>query len=129
MQDPILAGLVGATRQSTNLALPVTLLTRGLIAEGLLVSEARWLDELAAVLEAGGEAAAALGGVFRGARASVELAAAAGDSTGALVHLLAASIRSGTDVVATGLWRVALDAVDGWKLGAALPDRLRAVEG
>lgn len=129
MQDPILAGLVGATRESTDLALPVTLMTRGLVAEGLLVSEARWLDELAAILEGGSEALAALGGIFRGARAAVELATAAGDSTGELVHLLGASVRSGDHLVATGLWRVALEAVDGWKLGAALPHRLRAVEG
>lgn len=129
MQDPILGGLVGATRQSTELALPVTLMSRGLVVEGLLVSEARWLDELAALLEGGGETLVALGGIFRNARATVELATAAGDSTGEIVHLMGASVRSGDQLMATGLWRVALEAVDGWKLGAALPERLRAVEG
>lgn len=129
MQDPILAGLLNATRQSTDLALPVTVMSSGLVAEGLLVSEARWLDELAALLETGSDALVALGGIFRDARAAVELATAAGDSTGGIVHLMGAAVRSGEHLVATGLWRVTLEAVDGWKLGSALPERLRAVEG
>lgn len=129
MDDPILAGLVSAVRQNTATQLPVTLISRGLVAEGQLVAEARWLDELAHLLEAGSPAAAALAGVFRNASAAVEMAAAVGGETGELVHLMGATVRAGDVVVATGLWRLRLAAVDGWKLGRALPEQLRAVEG
>lgn len=129
MVDPILAGLVDATGRDTALALPVTILTRGVVAEGVLVSEARWLDEMATVLEAGGAGAAVLGGVFRAARVSVELAQVEGDAPGGVVHLVDARLSAGGQLVSVGLWRVQLAAVDGWKLGAALPQRLRVVEG
>jgi hypothetical protein len=129
VDDPILAGLVDAVRQHTALELPVTLLTRGLVAEGQLVAESRWLDELAAVLERGSPAAAGVGAIFRDAGAAVEMATAVGGETGELVHLMGASVRHGDVLVAAGLWRIRLAAVDGWKLGSALPAGLRAVEG
>ncbi len=129
MQDPILAGLVAATAQSTTLQLPVVLLSRGLTIEGHLVSEARWLDELANALEHGTSGTAEIGGIFRRARLSVEMADAVGDPTSPIVHLLGCTVRSGDRAMATGMWRVALEAVDGWKLGTALPPHLRAVEG
>lgn len=129
VQDPILAGLVSAAAQSTNLQLPVTLLSRGVTIEGQLVSEARWLDELANALEQGTAGTAELGAIFRRARMSIEMARAVGDDISPIVHLIAAIIRSGDRVTSAGMWRVRLDAVDGWKLGAALPQHLRAVEG
>lgn len=129
MQDPILAGLVSAAAKSTELQLPVTLVAAGLIVEGQLVSEARWLDEMASLLEAGSASAAELGAIFRGARASVEMAGAVGDPGSAIVHVIRSTVRSGREIVAVGLWRIRLEAVDGWKLGAAMPQHLRAVEG
>lgn len=129
MQDPILAGLVTAAAQSTTLQLPVTLLSRGVTIEGQLVSEARWLDELADALEHGTRGTAELGAIFRRARMSVEMAGVVGDQASPLLHLIATTLRFGDQVTATGMWRVRLDAVDGWKLGAALPQHLRAVEG
>lgn len=126
MRDPILAGLVTATSANSELEFPVVLLSGGLVIEGTLVSEGRWLDELAGMLEAGPGRAASFGRVFREAGAAVVMAAAVGDAGGGLVHLLGATIRSGAGLHGVGPWRLVLEAVDGWKLGRALPEAVRA---
>lgn len=120
MRDPILAGLASATAANSQIEFPVVLITGGLVVEGTLVAGARWLDEIAALLEAGGQRAASVGGVFRSAAAAVTIDAAVGGARdGEILHLLAATVRSAGRVEAVGHWRVALDAVDGWKLGTA----------
>jgi hypothetical protein len=128
VRDPILAGLVAGVRQHTATQVPITIISSGLVAEGQLVAESRWLDELAQVLEAGSPAAGAFGTIFRTASLAVEIDTAVGGDSDELLHLMGAVVRNGETVVATGLWRLRLDAVDGWKLGTALP-HLRAVEG
>lgn len=128
MSDPLLARFVAMVRDHSSLQLPVVVMSSGVIAEGHLVSEARWLDEMATVLEAGGAGAAAFGSWFREARAHVELAGAVGAGDDQRVHLMKAVLRSGGQLSSVGLWRIELGAVDGWKLGTALPDaQLRAV--
>lgn len=133
MSDPVLLGLISA---GAPLGLPLTLLSSGVVIEGVTTSEPAWFDRLAEVLEAPGtRSAAAVASGFRGIRMAVELEQiaqdAAGTSTGPEhVHLVDATLRSGGEVQSVGLWRVRIEAVDGWKLGAALPQHLRpAVQG
>lgn len=126
MRDPVLAGLL----TQAELGIPITLLSAGTVVEGVTTSEVRWFDQLAAALEAPGTpAAGAMAGGFRDVRMAVELTdIAAGGMPVEHLHLVEAQVRSGGRLVAVGLWRVAVDAVDGWKLGRALPGALRTAE-
>lgn len=126
MRDPILAGLVSATADNSELEFPIVLISSGLVIDGTLVSERRWLDELAGLLEAGPPRAALVGRVFREAAVSVGMAAALGDAGSGILHLAGASVHSGGQVEAVGLWRVAVDGVDGWQLGRARPEAVRS---
>lgn len=129
MGDPVLAGLVAGVGRSSTVLLPVTLMSRGLVIEGDLVAESRWLDELARLLDAGSPAVAELGRVFREAGVSSVMASAVGDNTSSeLLHLVSATVRAGQETLSTGLWRLRVDAVDGWRLGRSVAP-LRAVEG
>lgn len=124
MRDPVLAGMVAT---GAELGLPVTLLSRGSTIEGRLVTAERWFDLLAEALEAPGTPGAThVAGIFREVRMAIELEGVARGVAGIgrqtdRVHLVDAVVRSGGAVLAVGLWRLEIDAVEGWKLGLAVP--------
>lgn len=123
-RDPVLAGLL----TQAELGLPLTLLSGGVVVDGVTTSEVRWLDELAELLEVpGSPAAAGVARGFREVRMAVELQHVVTSEREVVewVHLMNAKVRSGGRLEAVGLWRVAVDAIDGWKLGEALPAALR----
>ncbi len=129
MRDPVLASMV-RTAGVTGLELPITLLVSGRTVDGVIVGQAKWLDLHAAALEApGSPAAAAVANVFREARMAVELDNVAEHAQIELIHMTGVTIRTGETLQAVGMWCVAMEAVEAWKLGSALPQRLRAVEG
>lgn len=129
MRDPVLAGIVGMAHDQ-GIELPVTLFVAGSTVEGVVVSEPRWMDRLAEVLEAPGSAGAgSIAQVFREIRMTVELHAITEPGLRDFVHLVDAVVRAGHELQSVGLWRIRVEDVTGWKLGPALPARLRAVEG
>lgn len=129
MRDPLLAAMVRSAGD-TGLELPISLLVSGSTVDGVIVAQTKWLDLLAAALEApGSPAASAVGKVFRELRMAVELHAVDDPREVELIHMTGVTVRTGETLQAVGMWCISIDAVEGWKLGAALPHRLRAVEG
>lgn len=126
MRDPVLGGMVA---NGARLGLPLTLLSGGVVVEGVTATEPAWFDRLAELLEApGSPGASEVAKAFRGIRMAVELdgiahEAEAGSAGADFVHLVDATLRAGGELQSVGLWRVDLDAVDGWKLGRALPTK------
>ncbi len=128
MRDPVLVALAGAA-DGSGIGLPVTLFVAGSTVEGVIVSEPKWMDRLAEILEAPGTPGTDMvAGVFREIRMTVELDSIAGPGARDFIHLVDVVMRTGEQLQSEGLWRIRLDAVLGWKLGSTVPG-LRAVEG
>lgn len=131
MTDPVLTGLLRVVQRDSAVQLPITLLSHGVVVEGLLVGDSRWHDEVARALDGVSDQVQVLADAFRENGLRYEMAAAVGDKAIGRIHLLEAVLRSGGQVVSVGMWSIETTAVDGWKLGSALPrpNPLRAVEG
>ena len=95
--DPVLRQLVHAINESEQAAVPVTVSAHGTLLTGALIAERRYFSELVE---------------------GNPLMSALETETESDHHL---HIRTGpgrTGEVAEGLWRISLEAVDGWSLGA-----------
>lgn len=107
-RDPVLRELVRSVNETARSAVPVTVTVRGSVLHGSLIAEKRYFAELAEsnpLLRALDPQAGLLGDGYG--------KDVAGES-GRYLHLRA--VRLAGDEKAGGLWRVALDAVDGWTL-------------
>jgi hypothetical protein len=105
--DPVLGQLVHAVNESGQAQVPVTVSARGTVLTGVLVAQDAYFTQLAEgrpLLSALQPDSSLLGKEY-----------AKEVSAGADRHL---HIRA-TGPGAEGLWRISLDAVDGWALGAA----------
>ncbi len=110
--DPVLAQLVHSVDESVQAAVPVTVTTHGTVLTGHLVAQERYFADLIQanpVLAALQPASGLLG---------KEYAKEVDDEAGHHLHLRTAGIPGDGDR-AEGLWRISLEAVDGWTLRAA----------
>lgn len=108
--DPVLQQLVRAINESGQGAVPVTVSVHGTILTGALIAQSRYFTELVQdnpLMSALEPSSGLLG---------KEYAKETESESGHHLHLLAT--RNG-DVAAEGLWRVSLEAVDGWTLRSA----------
>jgi hypothetical protein len=107
--DPVLKQLVQAINESGQASVPVTVSVHGTQLTGALIAEQRYFSELVAgspLMSALDPSSGLLG---------KEYVKETEAESGYHLHLLASSGRAGG---AEGLWRVSLEAVDGWSLGA-----------
>jgi hypothetical protein len=106
--DPVLGQLVHAVNESGQTRVPVTVSTHGTVLTGVLIAQEAYFTLLAEgspLLSALQPASGLLGKEY-----SKEVLAEADQH----LHIRA----TGAD--GEGLWRISLDAVDGWTLGAAV---------
>jgi hypothetical protein len=104
--DPVLGQLVHAVNESGQTQVPVTVSTHGTVLKGDLIAQDAYFTQLAEgrpLLSALQPASSLLGKEY-----AKEVSAEADHH----LHIRAA----GPD--GEGLWRISLDAVDGWALGA-----------
>jgi hypothetical protein len=104
--DPVLGQLAHAVNESGHTRVPVTVSTHGTVLTGVLIAQDAYFTQLAEgspLLAALQPASGLLGKEY-----SKEVSAEAD----LYLHIRA----TGTG---EGLWRISLDAVDGWALGAA----------
>ena len=109
--DPILRQLVRAVNESGQAAVPVTMSVHGTTLTGTLIAQSRYFSELVEgnpLMSALEPSSGLLG---------KEYAKEAEAEADHHLHVLAEGIR-GDGGVAAGLWRVNLEAVDGWTLRA-----------
>jgi hypothetical protein len=107
--DPVLRQLVHAINESGQASVPVTVSVRGTILNGVLIAEQRYFSELvegSPLMSALDPSSGLLG---------KEYVKETEAESGYHLHILASPGRDGTE----GRWRVSLEAVDGWSLGAA----------
>jgi hypothetical protein len=107
--DPVLKQLVQAINESGQATVPVTVSVHGTQLTGALIAEQRYFSELvegSPLMSALDPSSGLLGKDY-----VKETEAESGHH----LHLLASPGRAGS---AEGLWRVSLEAVDGWSLGA-----------
>jgi hypothetical protein len=113
--DPVLRQLVHAINESGQAAVPVTVSMHGTLLTGALIAEQRYFSELVEgnpLMSALEPSSGLLG---------KEYAKETEAESGHHLHIRTGPGRSGE--VAEGLWRISLEAVDGWSLGAdATPD-------
>jgi hypothetical protein len=114
--DPVLRQLVRAINESDTGAVPVTVSVHGTMLTGALVAQRRYFAELVQrnpLMNALEPSSGLLG---------KEYTKDADSETDHHMHLLAEQ-RDGT-IVGDGLWRISLEAVDGWSLrrGSAAED-------
>ena len=113
--DPVLQQLVRAINESGQAAVPVTVSVHGTVLDGALIAEQRYFSELVEsnpLMSALEPSSGLLGKEY-----AKETEAESG-------HHLHIRTRPGRDSGAGGLWRISLEAVDGWKL-AVLPNDAR----
>jgi hypothetical protein len=107
--DPVLKQLVQAINESGQAAVPVTVSVHGTMLTGSLIAERRYFSELVEgnpLMSALEPSSGLLGKEY------VKETEAESDHH---LHILAGPGRDGS---ADGLWRISLEAVDGWSLGA-----------
>jgi hypothetical protein len=103
--DPVLEQLVRAVNESGQARVPVTVAAHGTVLTGLLISQDAYFTELA-------EASPLLSALAPGSGLlGKEYAKEVDAGSGQHLHIRAASGEE-------GLWRLSLDAVDGWKAAA-----------
>jgi len=110
--DPVLRQLVRAVNESVQAAVPVTVTVHGTTLAGALVAESRYFSELVErnpLMSALEPASGLLG---------KEYAREAEAESDHHLHVRAGSIRGDAEA-AEGLWRISLEAVDGWTLRAS----------
>ena len=108
--DPVLRQLVRAINESGQAAVPVTVSVHGTQLTGALIAERRYFTELVQgnpLMSALEPSSGLLG---------KEYARETEAESGHHLHLRSRPARDGA--AAEGLWRISLDAVDGWALGA-----------
>jgi len=103
--DPVLEQLVRSVNESGQARVPVTVAAHGTVLTGLLISQDAYFTELAEASPLLGALAPASG--LLGKEYAKEVDAGSGQH----LHIRAASGQE-------GLWRLSLDAVDGWKAAA-----------
>jgi hypothetical protein len=107
--DPVLQQLVHAINESGQAAVPVTVSVHGTQLTGALIAERRYFSELVEgnpLMSALEPSSGLLG---------KEYAKETEAESDHHLHLRTSPARDGA---AEGLWRISLDAVDGWALGA-----------
>jgi hypothetical protein len=108
--DPVLQQLVHAVNESGQAAVPVTVSVHGTQLTGALIAERRYFSELVEgnpLMSALEPSSGLLG---------KEYAKETEAESGHHLHLRTSPARDGA--AARGLWRISLEAVDGWTLGA-----------
>jgi hypothetical protein len=113
--DPVLQQLAQAINESGQAAAPIVVSVHGTILNGALISEQRYFSELveANPLMSALEPSSGLLGK--------EYTKDAEAASGRHLHLRATGIRGGAELT-EGLWRISLEAVDGWTLRAGAED-------
>jgi hypothetical protein len=106
--DPVLQQLVHAINESGQAAVPITVSVHGTMLTGSLIAERRYFSEL--VEENPLMSALEPSSGLLGKEYAKETEAGASHH----LHILAGPGRDGAE----GLWRISLEAVDGWSLGA-----------
>ena len=108
--DPVLRQLVHAINDSGQAAVPVTVSVHGTVLNGALIAEQRYFSELVEgnPLMSALEPSSGLLGKDYVKETEAE--------SGHHLHIRTGPGRDGE--VAEGLWRISLEAVDGWSLGA-----------
>ena len=115
--DPVLRQLIHAVNESRQAAVPVTVSSHGTVLTGALIAEETYFAELvegSPLLSALQPSSGLLGKEYA---KDVE-----GESDH---HLHVRAVGDGTE----GLWRISLEAVDGWVLRAAADDNARDDRG
>ena len=113
--DPVLQQLAQAINESGQATTPITVSVRGTVLTGALIAEQRYFGELVKenpLMNALEPSSGLLGNEY------VEDAEAASDRH---LHMRATGVRGGSEI-AEGLWRISLEAVDGWTLRAGTED-------
>lgn len=108
--DPVLRQLIRAINESGKGAVPVTVSAHGTILRGVLISERRYFAELVQrnpLMSALEPSSGLLG---------KEYAKDTDAESSHHLHLLDERVRADTPGDTEGLWRVSLEAVDGWAL-------------
>jgi hypothetical protein len=103
--DPVLEQLVHAVNESGQARVPVTVAAHGAVLKGVLIAQEAYFNELAEgspLLSALQPASGLLGKEY------------AKDIDAESAHHLHIRATAGEE----GLWRLSLEAVDGWKVGA-----------
>ncbi len=111
--DPVLAQLVHSVNESAQAAVPVTVTTHGTVLTGALIAADRYFADLVEgnpLLSALQPSSGLLG---------KDYAKEVEDEAGHHLHLRTAGIPGDGDH-AEGLWRINLEAVDGWTLRTAM---------
>jgi hypothetical protein len=110
--DPVLRQMVRAVNESGQAAVPVTVTVHGTTLTGTLVAESRYFSALVEgnPLMSALEPASGLLGKEYAKQAEAE--------SDHHLHVRAGSIRGDAEAV-EGLWRISLEAVDGWTLRAS----------
>ena len=110
--DPVLRQLVRAVNESGQAAVPVTVSLQGTTLTGMLIAQNRYFSDLveANPLMSALEPTSGLLGKEYAKEAEAE--------SDHHLHLRATGAR-GDSGAAEGLWRISLEAVDGWTLSAA----------
>jgi hypothetical protein len=115
--DPVLQQLIHAVNESRQAGVPMTVSTHGTVLTGALIAEETYFAELveaSPLLSALQPSSGLLGKEY------------AKDVTGESDHRLhLRAVGDGTE----GLWRISLEAVDGWVLRAAADDKARDDRG
>src|SRR5580704_7593426 len=109
--DPVLQQLVRAVNESGQATVPVTISVHGTVLTGNLIAQSRYFSDLVEgnpLMSALEPSSGLLG---------KEYTKEAEDESDHHLHVRAASIR-GDGETAEGLWRISLEAVDGWALRA-----------
>jgi|SRR5690348_13828819 hypothetical protein len=107
--DPVLHQLVRAINESGQAAVPVTVSVQGTMLNGALIAEQRYFGELVEgnpLMSALEPSSGLLG---------KEYAKETEAESDHHLHILTSPARA---AAAQGLWRISLEAVDGWSLGA-----------
>lgn len=113
--DPVLQQLALAINESGQATAPITLSVSGTVLTGALIAEQRYFGELVEenpLMSALEPSSGLLG---------KEYAKDAEAASGRHLHIRATGVR-GDGEVAKGLWRISLEAVDGWTLGVGTED-------
>ena len=108
--DPVLRQLVHAINESGQAAVPVTVSVHGAVLNGALIAEQRYFSELVEgnPLMSALEPSSGLLGKDYAKETEAE--------SGHHLHIRTGPGRNGE--IAEGLWRISLEAVDGWSLRA-----------
>jgi hypothetical protein len=113
--DPVLQQLAQAINEAGQAAAPIAVSVHGTLFSGALISEQRYFSELveANPLMSALEPSSGLLGK--------EYTKDAEAASGRHLHLRATGVR-GDGEITEGLWRISLEAVDGWTLRAGAED-------